>query len=540
MIEKAFTVHYFTGMKETAIRAKSNPYKADAHDQTIKATLKKMTAATSTNAEVKTEARKRETNDLLNYLASAAIVEAFQTGTLPQYVINEDAVQYQFGKNSALIKVVYIRRFLQNEPLARETIEEDNENCLFVKVVNQISAFGFCAPALSMIADETLSGDTFKVIMLKGVSYLHDPKAYSYLMWVPTRGGTPSAYNWYIKNVVIPYIIDCKEATGLENAPVYYTIDGEDIVLKEFMQLEIRKTLADLLVVLAKGGASMSSVNNAADAGNIHKATKKKNKHSPISDALISREGMQAHLDKLLADEVPHIPKAKRNAQVNGIIRLIYIYQCVLIKSIIQHSFIKSGQANDGSAAVGKFSLYDAQIKLFPGLITQHQVDLIQTNKDELVSIARQNGKIKDSEFVALGFELMKSNDKRTAPKDERPLPNQRHCIINHEYVSCEYDKYRSKKEMPPQARKEQALINKNKKKEEKLEQQRLAREEKAAAKLQQASTATSRARTRGDNVDNSTHQVHQSRQSKEELALSNIANRKQERKRTREQAGFE
>ncbi len=58
-------------------------------------------------------------------------------------------------------------------------------------------------------------------------------------MWVPTRGGTPSAYAWYIKHVVIPFIEGCREATGVPDVPVYYTIDGEEIVLKQFMMPDI-------------------------------------------------------------------------------------------------------------------------------------------------------------------------------------------------------------------------------------------------------------------------------------------------------------
>jgi len=316
----------------------------------------------------------------------------------------------------------------------------------------------------------------------------------------------------------------------MDKPPVYYTIDGEDIVLNAYMTPRNRKILKDKLVILAKGGCSNSRFNNALDSGNIHKATKKVNKHTSMKDVAVDQAANQKYVDELLKEQAGHIPKGTRDDQADAIVKLVHVYQGVLRKSIIQHSFVKSGQSSDTS---GKFSLFDAQVGLFPGKLSAQEGHFIASKKDAMIDLARKHGKLTEEDFRNHKFDenlnLPENTDRRTKDKDKRPIINQRYMIINHPDVCKEYDTYMQGRIKAPKPRKEEAELVKSHKAADKADAamaKKAAKEAKAAAAaLLQVSTT--KARKNSNKNHKPATPLAAPKVSKEEQALSNIKNRK-------------
>ena len=90
-----------------------------------------------------------------NWLAEATLLEVFAKNVHVSCRINLDATQYRLGSDGILHKVIYNQEDKANGPITREEDDADGL-CEGIKVINQISAGGFAAPLVILMANRDM------------------------------------------------------------------------------------------------------------------------------------------------------------------------------------------------------------------------------------------------------------------------------------------------------------------------------------------------------------------------------------------------
>ena len=152
--------------------------------------------------------------------------------------------------------------------------------------------------------------------------------------------------------------------------------------------------------------------------------------------------------------------------------RVLTAYRDVLRPHLIMDSFLKVGQLPDNNDFFeSKFSSCKINIPL---QVYNH----LKLKFPECVQEFLDHGKLSESFMDEIDVPKdNESSDRRTVPKDQRVLYQQRTCILNHVEVKAFYDAYEQKKIDAPLLRAEKQ----NQKKAEIDEKKRIAAVKKAA-----------------------------------------------------------
>jgi hypothetical protein len=100
------------------------------------------------------------------------------------------------------------------------------------------------------------------------------------------------------QNSVLPFIDSCRAASGVDNPSFFYSMDGEQIQLRNFIDCSKTSGFSGRCCVLAKHCASLSASSNALDTGNIHKSAHKVAKCATDQDIHWAMEFNKAKLKK--------------------------------------------------------------------------------------------------------------------------------------------------------------------------------------------------------------------------------------------------
>lgn len=442
--EEEFKKEAATKRKEANLRRGGNGLTSSFISTSTMRMLKKKVKAVNTSAAgVRTTARQREESDPRNMVVEGIFLEAFSKTVPPECVINMDAVQYKMGKDGIIQKVIFSK--IAEEPLEGpvERNETDLDDLgLFIKVYNQVSSNGTAAPMVHVLACPEMTDTDFAVIKVPGLGATTDAAGYMWVCFTKSRSGNNAFYEWFVQNSVLPYIDLCRTNSCVDNPRVLYSTDGEEIQLRNFSKFSDEFT--NRLVALMKHSASCSALTNALDCGNEHKATKKVSKHATQNDVLEFRKAAQSKLDTLLDTHAKFITtKSRRSMITDRILRIVHAYQKALTRDMIIHSFQKSGQLiREGSVHQ---DFLDSKLALCTTKLTLVQVQACRVAFPELLAIAKLNGKITEAEMDNAGIPKVKdSTDRRSKPKDERPLHNQRAAIVNHDKIQAEFNRYQN------------------------------------------------------------------------------------------------
>ena len=143
-----------------------------------------------------------------------------------------------------------------------------------MKAFNIISKGLHAAPVVILISDETMCIESFWSNKVEGLSHDTSPSGCCYIASCRTRNGNDAFYQWYIHTVVLPYIDACRLASGVENTPLLFTLDGEEVQIRNFMTATNLSEFKQRNTAIHKGGASISESGNALDAGDAHRGKK--------------------------------------------------------------------------------------------------------------------------------------------------------------------------------------------------------------------------------------------------------------------------
>lgn len=481
----------------------------------LKKVIKRINAGLTTKAQQKTKARDREESDLRNCLAESVMLEAFSKEVVVECRINLDATQYRMTKDGILVKVVYLKDEARTGPITREEEDEDSLG-LGVKVYNQISASGSAAPLVFHLANDDMPVDELRVLKVPGFGHDCNPNSFSWVVATTTRCGNDAFYRWFIVNSVLPFIADCKSAAGFDDPFVFYSMDGEELQMRNFMS-DIFVTYFDQMqVTLGKHSASCSAIGNALDGGHLHMATKTKARHLEEEDIKYAKAAIENHLDETLvtlfiskaerlrALEItntavesvsslrrsnnilkecgkplitPTASKAKRDMITDRLMRVLVAYQYVLTQNIVVHSFRRLGQVLDPEDPEEDF--LECKMATCDLLISEDTMNIMRGAFPTLCDYMREHGNLSEDIMDIWNIPSTPSNDRRSAPKHLRALHQQRAAILNHKCVRERYNEYKQSKQFAPVVRAQ---------KKRKREQESAKNKQNAAQKKTEAS----------------------------------------------------
>lgn len=138
-------------------------------------------------------------------------------------------------------------------------------------------------------------------------------------------------------------------------------------------------------------------------------------------EVLFAQARTQSKLDAILLEREPQTTKEKRDEFADRAIRVVVALQSMMTKANIIKAFRASGEIPpDGKDFLDtKMSALQADLSLIDW---QAYRDAYEGG----VNIMRQKGMLTEADMDALGVPKTVTNDRRSKPKDQRPLPNQR------------------------------------------------------------------------------------------------------------------
>lgn len=305
---------------------------------------------TYVSGQTTTTARDREKRDIRNNLSMACMNEAYAKDKLPHLIGNTDACQFTVSLEDNEVKA-----FIHDHP------EEDGTPVTSVNdaPLNQAVKWTLCCNGngnvgsdVFLISDSTLAADDMKHYLVPGLSHSSDPKANGYLCVTKTRAGNYKYFDWYLKNIVVPFAGDCRDLVADANCDddsFYMTMDGEELQISPLEDDNVADILADNKIDVGKGPASSTgTIGNACDRSNIFKATKKVNGKSTKSTV----QHVGDFVDTVLQGRISHIlstnhgdfyTAGKLAVISKGIVRIAKSLGKVINHQIIKHGFERIG-----------------------------------------------------------------------------------------------------------------------------------------------------------------------------------------------------
>ena len=340
-----------------------------------------------------------------------------------------DASTYKMGKDGFMVKCTFID---QGDSIYR-AFDDRDELGLYIKVYSQIAASGIAANLVLHFADPNLQEHERWSAKINGLSHDCSPEGFVWIVCTATRAGNDEFYEWLINNSIIPFVDRLKVVAGAGDNPHFlYSMDGELTQIRNFLTESALDQFAERGVDLLKHSASTSENSNANDQ-DVFLGTKTKNKHA--SDEADILHGMAAHqrvIDELLTKHCPSM--TNRSLIADRLIRTVWLFQTVLTRNVIVHSFMKTGQLIDRTALHKDF--LDSKLAMYPNLISKNQYDIIRAAFGPLREEMRRTGTVTEKTMDDLNIPKINSTyDRRKAPKDQRALSYRRAVILNHQHT---------------------------------------------------------------------------------------------------------
>ena len=166
--------------------------------------IKKVHDCEEGKCQFKTKARIINEADPRNVYTMACMLWAFCALLAACMVFNWDATQFYVdldGEQTA----VYIKGATGESdiPLTRQS---SGSLGISVKYYHFHNSAGETAPAVYIVADDSMSDDDFFVLPIVGLGNSTEVGSKAYLCWCKTRNCNDKFYRWFAKEIVIPFV----------------------------------------------------------------------------------------------------------------------------------------------------------------------------------------------------------------------------------------------------------------------------------------------------------------------------------------------
>jgi hypothetical protein len=415
-------------VRATTARSGSGEGDGEISGSKMKGLRKDLNIKSTMNAQVTTEARKRNLADPRNYFSHAAYHAAYIAGTPAACVVNMDASQFSAGQSGHSVKSFYIQsqddegnNINTDRPLGRDSVDSDT-NPVYVKTFQHISAQGTCADHVYIIADDKMGAEEMHKTFIPGLACLTSVRGGSWVVLMKTRKCNAAFWKWLSENVSFPFMVDSMKMARAQEAVM--DMDGEFEQIAEFTKQA--PAFKEKNITLAKGAASFSKHGNSLDSGAVWKAAKKKSKHSTEgsrSEARIpirQRNGVTNFIGE----------KSKQTTQyqskmVEAIMQVTWAFTMTMSSKIIIDSFIKQrGLPTQKDIVAAKLGLCSVKV-------STAQVTAMEAGLPTAIQSMKRNGEITEVEMDDWGIDRPKDyHDTRAADKDKRAPVSRRVCIM--------------------------------------------------------------------------------------------------------------
>ena len=218
------------------------------------------------------------------------------------------------------MKVYYIRNHRYKGPLTCEdTSTHSGQLSVFIKAFNCISAAGYAAHPVFLMACDEMEENEFLKFKVEGLTSFQDPNGYTFICLTKSRSGNDAFHSWYQDEVMIPFAKACVKSVG-GNRNAVISFDGEEIFLRNLSRPSLLEVCDENNIDLFKHSASCSALCNALDSGNIHKTSKTYNENLSEWEALQGEEHHQKVLDSWFKEN------GKKIISISSMLGTIFYY----------------------------------------------------------------------------------------------------------------------------------------------------------------------------------------------------------------------
>jgi hypothetical protein len=313
------------------------------------------------------------------------------------YKTNIDATTYVFtpvGKGEKSVKMINENDFeidIEDKIKLKSEIKSTLTGSALpfaIKEMRQINAAGDSSEFCFIVAIKELSPDDWYVEEVVGLSMSSSVSTVGYIYFSKTRCGTVGMWKDYFKRVCIPFIKKVLEAnqhkkdTMGNSFRTNLSSDGEDIILRNAFDPEIRELFRSLDIDYTRVGAGTTRIHNACDRAGTFKHVHRKNKETIRKNTDISNPDLEEKLEitfKNLKLKFPSISIGSGHIKniISGLLRLTYVYQVVHNRVQAIQAFRVSGQHCAPHPVTGSTVDFEKMMYQCYSTISKSQMDLM-------------------------------------------------------------------------------------------------------------------------------------------------------------------
>lgn len=423
--------------QETDIRRDGNGLLVTVSKKTADKLLIELNASKE-KGQTTTKARHRESRDIRNFISMATMNQAYASDKPPHMIGNYDATQFIVSVKNEELLITIKKEHLDGSrddgdvPL---TNVEDSALDFGVKWMMMGNALGHLGVSIFLVNDPNMDADDFHAYEILGLSHIVEPSAKGYLCFCKTRAGNAKFFQWYTMEILTKFVEACRDLLlDDQKAQSFYMIaDGEQLQLQPFDDPEVLSTLDNFNIDLAKGPASCTNtIGNACDRSNLFKATKKTMKAvSSVNELDFQDPVLELKIFNTIQTDHSLLSVEKRRNICKGVVKIARSLAKVVNYQIVSHGFHRIGlypvNAKKCISNMDAEALSNFDANTINGFVSKIP-DLASLFLDE-----SSGGQITEKQFDDLGIPQTESDDRRTIPKDQRCLSNQRAVMISHQ-----------------------------------------------------------------------------------------------------------
>jgi hypothetical protein len=384
------------------------------------------------NAEQTTDARSKAVGDKLNAVSCVVAHSMMVPMTVPPLMLNSDGTSFQTNfQTTDLVEVIFDpeEQLRRGRPLKIEPVKGGSLTAFFVKLYMTISAEGYVADPVFIIADPNMPKGEIDMYEVAGLCLGVDLNSNGIVGFMETRQGNFKLYKWFFFNVLVKFVKTCRQRFDISiDIPAYFNLDGEDVGLSALKDPEVVQACIDNNIIIGKPPASTTSVTQPLDVGKIFMAAKtKKRKMKTVKKCM--EKSMTERLQKVVKEHEAKYGKMKLDhAQktVAGLQVAKNILQTTLRSDMIVESFELTGQYDPimGGCDVEKI-LGQCSSKFTPEEVTKVWECLPRLKK-----LMLEKGELDEADYEMLEIDLPDNVGQRC--RDNLKLNSRRFVFLTH------------------------------------------------------------------------------------------------------------
>ena len=446
--------------------------------------FKSQNSFVESKCQFKTHARIFAESDPRNLFSFAVMNQAFLSERDAAMCFNWDATQYCVDAegHTSIVKC-------EGEDRQRSATSLSAGGLGFaIKYYHFHNACGDVAPAVFIIADDSMSETELFVEEVTGLSHTQLVDATGFLVFTKTRNCNAEFYRWYALTVVAPFVIKCKESYNSQNIDktpmrAFVVCDGEPSQIQVFQEHRILEIMAEALIDFGKSPASCSAITQASDDSDFFKASKKKLVRIRETDYI--NQGLDGRIKQIVSGRVTldgesRFTSAKKLLICNSLQQVVYS-----IKHVMTPEIVKTGYKRIGQYPVS----FLTSMSRCSRVISARDMEHMQEALPAMVEIFRTKGILTEEQMDAAGILSVNDEASNNRPKDDRPLHQQRSVIMNSVDCIAQYRSYVNYRTAEPARRAAAAELREVSRaaRERKAEDVKARRELKDAEKLRRS-----------------------------------------------------